>query len=180
MRFDAAVRPHLNAMYRMAYRWTQNRDDAEDLVQETLTKLVRRIDELESVEKLKPWLIKVLYRSFVDIHRKQSRELQLIGGQWRADTALFDEMAATVEEGTDEFKRLELQRVLIRALQTLNEDQRNVVLLHDSEGYTAEEIAGILDISVGTVKSRLHRAREGLKKTLKEMEPFSDFVRVEG
>lgn len=164
-RFTELVRPHLGAMHRMAYRWAQNSEDAEDLVQETLTKVVDRVEEMEKVEKLGPWLIRILYRCFVDSHRKRSRLPGQNESDWRGDIDVFDEKVLNIRE-VNRIKRLELQRDLIKALETLNHDQRDIVLLHDAEGYSAGEIASILDISLGTVKSRLHRARALLKNFL--------------
>lgn len=165
-RFDELIRPHIRALYRMAYRWTQSPEDAEDLIQEALVKLVNRIGEMERVEKLRPWLIKILYRCFVDFHRKQGRTPLADNPGRGADTTLFEERIAESRPDQDSVKRLELQRDLVKALDTLDEDQWNVVLLHDTEGYTAAEIASILEISIGTVKSRLHRARSHLKSFL--------------
>ena len=177
-RFDALVRPHLRKMYRMAYRWTQNREDAEDLVQETLSKLVRHLEEMERVDKLAPWLIKVLYRDFVDAYRK-SRRSPLDGEDtWRGDLSLLDTLISDHRGDDDAFKRLILQRDLVKALETLPAEQRDVVILHDVEGYTAEEVGEILEISPGTVKSRLHRSRARLKKILTRMEPFEVLERV--
>lgn len=167
-RFSELVRPHVGSMYRMAYRWTQNREDSEDLVQETLAKLVNRVDEMERVEKLGPWLIKVLYRSFIDFHRKQARSPGQGEAGRQADVSLFDEQTLQTSEDENFVKRLGLQRELVRALETLNDEQRDVVLLHDTEGYSAAEVGEILDVSIGTVKSRLHRARSQLKKILEQ------------
>lgn len=160
-RFGELVRPHLNAMYRMAYRWAQNPEDAEDLVQETLTKVVDRVDEMEQVDKLQSWLIKILYRCFVDLHRKRARSPT---ESWAADLDVLNE---EIQPGMDDAAQLEARRDLLKALETLNDDQRDVVFLHDTEGYSASEIASILEISPGTVKSRLHRARSYLKYFLK-------------
>lgn len=165
-RFSELVSPHIGSLYRMAYRWTQDRDDAEDLVQETLARLFRRVDDMERIEMLGPWLVKVLYRCFVDQYRKRSRTPEGDNHAWRADTELLDEELARRPEGADEARRLQLQRDLARALETLSDAQRDVILLHDTEGYSAVEVAAILEISTGTVKSRLHRAREQLKKFL--------------
>lgn len=163
-RFSELVSPHIGSLYRMAWRWTQDVDQAEDLVQETLTKLFPRADELERVEKLGPWLARVLYRCFVDMHRKRSRSPVCERLGWTADTDLLDARIAALPDGSDDIERLVLQQELARALESLGEDRRDVILLHDAEGYSAAEVATILDISVGTVKSRLHRARNQLKK----------------
>lgn len=165
-RFSRLVRPHLDLLYRMAYRWTQSRDDAEDLVQETLVKLVDHVGEMERVEKLSSWLIKVLYRNFVDLYRKRLRSPLDETHPWRADVSLIDELITRHRGEENAIKRLELQRDLLKALETLNAGQREVILLHDTEGYSAAEVSSILGISLGTVKSRLHRARLHLKNFL--------------
>jgi RNA polymerase sigma-70 factor (ECF subfamily) len=162
-RFTALVRPHLNVMYRMAYRWTQNADEAEDLVQDVLTRLIPRLDELAAVEKLKPWLIKVLYRRYVDLYRRKLSSPIDHESDWNSDDSLFDERFADTQQ---DLERLELQRALNRAMETLDEHQRDVILLHDVEGHSALDVADILEISVGTVKSRLHRGRKKLKSAL--------------
>lgn len=167
-RFDELVRPHVETLYRMGYRWTQSREDAEDLVQEALAKLVDRVDEMERVEKLRSWLIKVLYRCFVDLYRKRSRSPVQGRADWRGDVAVFDELLQQAPETDPAVKRLGLQRDLVRALAGLNDAQRDVVLLHDVEGYAAGEVADIVGVSIGTVKSRLHRARSQLKDFLGE------------
>src|SRR5574337_806976 len=72
-RFDRMVRPHATALYRFAYRLARNRADAEDLVQDVLTKLYPRTDEMARVRDLKPWLLRVVYHQFVDELRRRRR-----------------------------------------------------------------------------------------------------------
>jgi len=162
-RFTALVRPHLRLMYRMAYRWTQNRAEAEDLVQDVLTRLFPRLEELAAVDKLAPWLVKVLYRRYVDLYRRRASSPVEEGLPWSSDESFFQERLL---DERDRYQQLELQRALNRALGDLDEGWRDVVLLHDVEGHTALEVAEILEINVGTVKSRLHRARKKLKAAL--------------
>lgn len=161
-RFVLLLRPHLELMYRMAYRWTQSREDAEDLVQDVLLKLLDRVEEIEALDAPRPWLIRVLYRRYVDLYRRR-RSSPVKDPGWRADLRTLEEQAG---DDNAAVMQLELRQSLLRALETLDENQRDVILLHDAEGYTALETAEILDISVGTVKSRLHRARQHLKKVL--------------
>lgn len=158
-RFVALVFPHIRRMHRMAYRWTADSVDAEDLVQDVLTALVPRLAELESIDRLGPWLIKVLYRRYVDLYRRR-RACPIDYSGARDGDSFCDESAG------DDYERQDLRRALSDALMTLEDDWRDTVLLHDVEGYTAIEVAEILDIGVGTVKSRLHRARQKLKKKL--------------
>lgn len=162
-RFTALVRPHLGLMHRMAYRWTQDRVDAEDLVQDVLTHLFPRTEELAAVEKLAPWLVRVLYRRYVDLFRRRANSPIDDTTPCVSDDEFFQER---LQDDRNHYHQLELQRLLNRALVKLDESWRDVVLLHDVEGYTALEVAEILDINVGTVKSRLHRARKKLKSVL--------------
>ncbi|WP_237059227.1 RNA polymerase sigma factor [Microbulbifer sediminum] len=161
-RFVSLVSPHLRRMYRMAYRWTMNAHEAEDLVQDVLVRLVPRVAELEAVERLGPWLVRVLYRRYVDLYRR--RCASPIDANLSLESDDLERRAPA--RGNDDFRRAELQRALQRALWALDEEWRDIVLLHDVEGYTAIEVADILQLNVGTVKSRLHRARAKLKKSL--------------
>jgi RNA polymerase sigma-70 factor (ECF subfamily) len=150
-------------MYRMAYRWTLHPAEAEDLVQDVLVSLVPRVARLETVEKLGPWLIKVLYHRFVDLYHRRSISPLDQSVSWNDDDC---DLAYFTAETRDESPEQELRCALNSALMALDPGWRHVVLLHDVEGYTAIEVAEILDLNVGTVKSRLHRAHRKLKKIL--------------
>lgn len=158
------LQPHIEPLYRLAWRWTQHRHDAEDLVQDVLTRLLSCPAELYRVERLRPWLIKVLYRRYVDLYRRRVRSPIDSEGYWIADLEILDHYSGDFPNTTGEVKQLELRQLLARGLEKLDDDQRDVLILHDVEGYTASEVAHVLDINVGTVKSRLHRARQKLKR----------------
>lgn len=171
--FDALVRPHLPSLYRVAYRFTGNREDAEDLIQELLTKLYPRREELSGIDRLRPWLTRVMYRIFIDNKRRHSRSpvhLAVSNGSDEDNPAPLDGIAgneATPEEHTEQAVTT---RRLLAAVERLSEDHRNVLSLHDLEGYTLEEMQMILDCPVGTLKSRLHRARARLRELLSWLE----------
>ncbi len=169
-RFEALLRPHLHSLFRAAFRFSGNVADAEDLVQDVLVKLYDKRQELDKVEKLQPWLMKVLFRTFVDRKRRRDRSpvsLTALGGRdGNENTDFFEAVpsdrpgpAATVEAMFTN-QRLHL------ALAALNEDQRTLCVLHDMEGYTLHELEDILDTPIGTLKSRLHRARARLRGLL--------------
>lgn len=161
------LRPHIDILYRMAYRWTQSQADAEDLVQDILTRLAPRVDELQKVEVLRPWLLKILYNRYVDLYRRQRNSpVEHEHECWLPDEAELGSRIERAGDNRDLIGQLEDQRTLLKALQTLDESQRDTLLLHDMEGYTALEVADILGVNVGTVKSRVHRARAQLKKLL--------------
>ena len=162
-RFERLVRPHLPRLYRLAFRFTGSRDDAEDLVQELCTRLLPRLSELERLESAGPWLARALYNLFVDGARRRSRS------PVDAVEALPD--VASELPGPDELAvaRLTAERIEA-ALAQLPAEQRAVVAWHDVEGYTLEELAESDRVPIGTLKSRLHRARAALRALL--MEPF--------
>jgi RNA polymerase sigma-70 factor (ECF subfamily) len=171
--FEVLLRPHLDQMYRLAYRFTGQRADAEDLVQDTLVKLYRRRDELSSIRELKPWLGRVLFNQFIDNKRGYGRQaLHLVDSTIEPDTTaapasarLEPDIASAREEATAE---------LIQALAQLSEEHRIVLVLHDVEGYKIKEIQELTGVPVGTIKSRLHRARGRLREILASEGTFSD------
>ncbi len=173
--FEALMQPHLQQLYRLAYRFTGQRADAEDLVQDIVVKLYPRLSEMQKIEKLGPWLARVLYRHFVDkLRSKQRSPLHLVSDE---ETELEQHHDETPDPaGTAETTLL--QGRLQTALNQLNEDQRALMILHDVEGYTLNEIHLMHDVSIGTLKSRLNRARARLRELLKDMEPFDTVRRV--
>lgn len=176
--FEALVGPHVEYLHRLAWRFTGSTADAEDLVQDVLLKLYPRSRQLAAVEQLRPWLAKVLYRQYVDSIRRQARSpVSGLAEDAGGDEARLDTFPAA-EDGPPELaERGELRARLLAALQRLNPEQRAVVVMHDIEGYALEELEDILQAPLGTLKSRLHRARQQLRAHL-GMEPFAAGERV--
>lgn len=173
-RFERLLRPHIDTLYRFAFRLSNSQADAEELVQIFLSRIFEKLDLLETIEKPGPWLCRGLYNLYVDGYRKSTREITLFN-----QDEFNDETAAHEETPFQQASNGELLTSIDTALQQLNHDQRTVVLLHDAEGYTLEELTDILQVPLGTLKSRLHRARIELKKLL-VLEPFSKSLRVTG
>lgn len=169
--FETLVAPHVERLYRLAYRFTGDRNDAEDLVQELLTHLYPRRAALAQVRDLGPWLARALYHRFVDTWRHRAAD-PLRGA---ADEEV---LAALADPRADVQRDTLLQARLNAALAHLNADQRAVIALHDIEGYTLDELETLLETPLGTLKSRLHRARRELR-TLLGMEPFDAQIRVD-
>jgi len=164
--FELLLRPHLKPMYRLAYRLTGKPEDAEDLVQDVLLKLFPRLDEMKTIEKLSPWLSRVLYRQFVDKYRQQQRQALNL-----ADEDIEEEQLADPETilGPEGMANSDITLDLIsQAMAKLNEDQRQLILLHDVEGYSLPELQDMLDVPLGTLKSRLSRARGQLRESIKK------------
>lgn len=165
--FEALVGPHLNHLYHLAYRFTGGRDDAEDLVQDLLLKLYPRLGELQQLDKPGPWLAKVLYRLFVDQFRRHQRSPV----EYVDDDRLYETHSSTVTGPSDNTNLALIHNHLQSALDHLGQEHRILIVLHDVEGYSLEEINAMTDLPVGTIKSRLSRARARLRKSLNYMEP---------
>lgn len=167
------MRPHLRDLYRIALRMTGRREDAEDLIQELLIKLYPRRNELADVERLRPWLLRVMYRLFIDTHRRHTRSpvhLAVDNQPGHGAGELLDSLPDAGNNPEQETEDADRSRLLLQAIAELSEDHRSVLSLHDIEGYTLEEMQIILDCPIGTLKSRLHRARARLRGLLETIE----------
>ena len=163
--FEDLIRPHIEPLYKLAYRFTNNVMEAEDLVQDLLVKLYPKLHELEKVEKLRPWLARVMYRIWIDKMRNQKLPSQ---DTFENINNFENQIEAEDSDAIPElaYQRSVTQLKLLQALEQLSEDHRIVLILHDVEGYSMEEMKIILDCAIGTLKSRLHRARDRLRKLL--------------
>ena len=155
-------------MYNFAYRLTFDEDDAKDLVQETYLKAFRFIDSFQRGTNAKAWLFRILKNSFINDFRKKSKEPSKVDYQEVETYYNSEDVDASIT--TD--LRVEAVQDMIgdevsNALNSLAVDFRTVIILCDLEGFTYEEMAKILDIPIGTVRSRLHRARNLLKDKLR-------------
>ena len=163
--FAELLQPHLERLYRLAYRLTGTRSDAEDLLQDVLIKLYERRDELTSISDLGPWLGRVLYNRFIDDARKHARKrIVLIDPDSLESGAVDRDCEAGLPDLAvqQEFSIRQIRT----ALAALSIEHRTVLLMHDAEGYTLVEIQGITGVELGTLKSRLHRARARLRDLL--------------
>lgn len=164
-RFQQLVEPHFDRLFRLAIRLTGSRADAEDLVQETLTRLYKDADGLAAIADPGPYLSRVLYNRFVDEHRaRKRRPLTLVGDNDDLDQADPSADPARHSEADSQSARLH------QALSRLSEEHRQLVLLHDAEGYTLKELEAITGITTGTLKSRLSRARARLRDLLWDLD----------
>ena len=163
--FEAMMRPYFDALYGRAYRLTANEADAEDLMQELCIRVYTRVDELAELENPKAWLMRVLYRLFVDFARSRRRSpLQSV----ESDDG-DDEYARTAaaDPGPEEHAEAMLQHErLQRAWRYLDGEQQLLLVLQGVEGHSLGEIEALTGIAQGTLKSRLHRARVRLGRLL--------------
>lgn len=161
-RFERLLSRHWDSLRRMAIRLTGDPDAGDDLLQDLVERATPHRDELLGLDNPRAWLARVLYRLFVDQWRHARA-----GPDVDPDAEVDTQPAADERDIPDaEFDRALTRERLQAALEQLSPGMRDVVLLHDLEGYTLVEIAGIVETPVGTLKSRLHRGRARLRGLL--------------
>jgi len=167
--FNQEFMPHINSMYNFAYRLTLDPDDSKDLLQDTYLKAFRFIDSFQQGTNAKAWLFRILKNSFINDYRKKSKEPSKVDYQ---EVETFYNSEDVDRQITPDLRVEALQDMIgdeiSTALNSLDVDFRTVIILCDLEGFKYEEMAKILDIPIGTVRSRLHRARNLLKEKLSE------------
>lgn len=173
--FIREAMPHENALYNYALKISGNADDAQDLVQETYFKAYRHFDKFQSGTNSKAWMFMILKNSFINEYRKSKREPYKL--DYDQIQNFYDNVKSdrAQENNLDkEFYNDLLDDELTVAIDRLPTKMREVFLLSDLEGYSYEETAKLVGCPVGTVRSRLHRARHMLQEGL------MDYAREKG
>jgi RNA polymerase sigma-70 factor (ECF subfamily) len=165
--FESEMMVHIKPLYHFAYRLTNDEDDANDLVQDTYLKAYRFITSFERGSNAKAWLFRILKNSFINNYRKNTKEPTQIDYE-EAEVFLNTGKAVWSDsiDLRDKIFRSLVGDEITNALNSLPVDFKTVIILCDIEEFSYEEIAKITDIPVGTVRSRLHRARKLLKEKL--------------
>ncbi len=166
--FEVEFYPHADALYNFAYNLTHNEEDASDLVQETYMKAYRFIDKYLEGTNAKAWLFKILKNGFINQYRKKSKRPKKVDYEEIINYHNEEEgakLTSYIDMREEIYQKMMGDEVTI-AINTLPVDFRAVILLCDIEGFTYEEISKIIDIPIGTVRSRLHRSRNMLKEKL--------------
>ncbi len=186
--FEAEVLDHLDAMYGVAMRMTKNAAAAEDLVHDTIVKAVRARHQYKAGTNLKAWLLRILTNTFINRHRRGGLERDVLEGPDAGPLAHrwigASTMRAMRDPERDALAPL-IEAEVRSALEDLPEHFRLPLVLSDVEGLAYKEIAEVMGCPVGTVMSRLHRARKMLQVTLRDqavalgiIEPIADEKRA--
>ncbi len=162
--FDAEALPHLDALYRVALRLTSDPSQAEDLVQDTMLKAYRAWRQYRPGTNARGWLLTILRNTFINDYRRRKLEPVATDIEAVEPHALYRHVEEVDPEGAF-FSQIVDDKVL-EAVDALPPDFREVLVLSDMEGMSYGEIAEALHIPVGTVKSRLFRARRQLQTAL--------------
>ena len=176
--FKKEMVPHMSLLYNFAIRTTGNADDAKDLLQDTFLKAYRFIDKYEKGTNAKAWLFRIMKNSFINDYRKSSRAPDQVNYDEIAE--YYDLVREKTSDGNDlrqqVFDNL-LDDEVVAAMESLTEEFRTIIILSDLEGLTYEEIAEILNIPLGTVRSRLHRARKVMQKKLRAFAVKNGYIK---
>lgn len=176
--FEKQVMDLLDQLFGAALRMAKNRDDAEDLVADTVEKAWAGRDSLKDANRLRPWIFRILTHCFISNCRKKAVRPKTVAfpedspGDDERSFSLFEELHQPIlfwgRNPEREFLNKLLREDLEQAVDTLPEDFRITIILSDLQGFSYKEISDILEVPVGTVRSRIARARGLLQKILWE------------
>ena len=159
--FEREAVPHKDALYNFALKLTGGEDEADDLVQETYLKAFRFFDKFELGTNCKAWLFRIMKNSFINDYRKITKEPTKVDYE---DIQNFYEKVKAEEVQTEHLVSDSFSSVfddeITEAIAELPADFQTIIILADIEGYAYEEIAEFMSCPIGTVRSRLHRARK--------------------
>lgn len=167
--YDLLVSRHQDAVYNLAYRMTGNRDDALELSQEALLKAWNALDRFSGNSSFFTWLYRIAINTALSARRKKRRRkgqvsMEVLGGA--GDDEATMQLPDPSPGAEDEAERQERRRLVQQAIGELDDEFRVVVVLRDIQQLSYDEISRFLDLPVGTVKSRIFRARTELKERL--------------
>ena len=163
--FNELVRRHQDQLYSLVYRLVPDPDQAADAVQEAFFSAYRNLASYRG-GSVKSWLGRIAVNAAMDMQRSRRRKPSQPYPEFEDDS--WQPPAGEQAEPEVQAVTAEQRRVLARALAALPTEQRTCIVMFDVEGYDYPEIARVLDISLGTVKSRIHRGRVALRQRLEE------------
>ncbi len=170
--FEQLVLAYEKKVYNLAFRMMGNSEDASDVVQETFLRAFSSLRSFRGDSSFSTWVYRIVSNICLDELRKRSRQRvssldEPVEGQ---DGEMIRQVADPSPGPEDALQRTETREQIQRGIASLQEDHRVIVVLRDVQGLSYEEIAQVLGLSLGTVKSRLNRARLALKKRLEATE----------
>ena len=173
--FNRLMEQHERRMYAVALRMCGNREDAQDCLQEAMLRVYRAIGGFKGQSSFSTWVYRITMNTCLDeLRRKKNRQSTSLDSLLDMGWSPSDDTNAPEKQAM----RSELRRNLNRAIQELPEEMRSAVVLREIQGFSYEEIAHMLEINVGTIKSRISRGREKLREKMKENAELFDMSNV--
>lgn len=167
--FEELISGYEKKAYNIAYRMMGNEEDAKDMAQEAFIKIYKSIKNFREESSFSTWLYRIVTNVCLDEIRKRKRNetVPLEISIQNDDGAAHIELGADKETPDDIYERIEKRQLIFNAINSLSEDYKTVIVLRDVQGFGYEEIASMLNCSLGTIKSRINRARNALKDKLR-------------
>ena len=163
--FEETALEHIDSVGRFAMSLTRNEADADDLVQETFLRALRGWHTFTPGTDCRRWLFAICHNTFVNLSRKR-REVELADGDLDAMPAAVAHMQAVSDGVADVFDRIDVRPAIEAAVRALPEPHHSILVMIDLEHMTYEEAAELLGVPMGTVRSRLYRARRHVQEAL--------------
>ncbi|MFH1437039.1 MAG: sigma-70 family RNA polymerase sigma factor [Pseudomonadota bacterium] len=173
--FEELAMPHQDALLRVALKMTGSMEEAEDLVQETFLKAFRSFDRFEWGTNIKAWMFRIMINTHYNIHRHKKiyRDIEESShGHWINMEVVSQESMRALRDPQSMIQRGLVAKEIQTAVDGLSEEYRVIFMLADVEGFSYKEVAATVGCPIGTVMSRLHRARRMLQVALLGKEAF--------
>jgi len=164
--FEQLVTMYQDRIYALSYQLTGNHADAEDLAQNVFIKAYQALPKFRNEADLGTWLHRIAVNLSINEKRKKRPDISLDSPVQTRDGEIPRLVASDVESPEEAYENKEFSGMVRRALKELSVEHRAVLVLREMQGYSYDEIAVMLDCSLGTVKSRINRARQTLKKEI--------------
>lgn len=178
--FELLIGSYDKRAYNIAYRVMGNEEDAKDMAQEALIKVFRSLKDFKGQSSFSTWLYRIVTNVCLDeLRRKKNEKYVSMDSTIQTDSGELNmELCSDKETPEIVYERVEQRELIKNAIRELNEEYRSAIVLRDIQGFSYDEISSILDCSLGTVKSRINRARTMLRDKLKASMELSRENRV--
>jgi RNA polymerase sigma-70 factor (ECF subfamily) len=180
--FERLIQQYEKKVYNFAYRYVGNPEDAADIAQEALVRAYTSLSNFRGNSSFQTWLLRITYNACLDELRKRSRtRLVSIDESVEGDDGEMSRQFADSADGPEALvERDELQRTVHETIKELDDEHRTMILMRDLQGYSYNQIADVLGLNLGTVKSRINRARQALKEKFGSLELLTPRVVYSG
>lgn len=166
--FELLINVYQKKAFNIAYRMLGNLEDANDVTQEALVKVYRSIHNFKGNSSFSTWLYSIVNNACIDFIRKNRKVNLLYIDKEYGETNYKIEIGDEINTPESLFEKNEIKQMVHDAINQLNYEQRNIIILRDIQGFSYQEIAEMINVSLGTVKSRINRARSSLKDIINE------------
>lgn len=178
--FERVSLEHLDTLYGVALRLTRDEQNAEDLVQDTYVRALRFYERFEWGTNIRAWLLRIMTNTFINCYRRSQKEQQLVDDpnvNQTHEALLSNQAISQLQDPESQIMSGLLRAELSKAVEDLPDEFKVPIVLADVYGFSYREISEIQNCPIGTVMSRLHRARKGLQSKLLEQALASGYIK---